>query len=442
MAVRALLMFFIAVLALRATPSPAQGEIWTMDIQDAIGPAIADYMVRGLQQAQDEGAQLVVLRIDTPGGLDTSMRQMIQAILAAKIPVVAYVSPQGARAASAGTYILYACHIAAMAPATNLGAATPVPLSGPEMPSLPGKDQQTPPSQSAMQHKIINDATAYIEGLAKLRGRNAEWAKQAVTEAVSLSAPEALQQHVIDLVADDMDDLLAQLDGREITVAHNIITLHTRNASVHRLQVDWRSKFLAIITNPNVAYILLIIGFYGLVLEFSNPGVGAGGIIGGVCLLLGLYAMQLLPISYSAFALLLLGLGLMVAEAFTPSFGILGLGGVISFVIGSIMLIDTELPGYQVALPIIMAFAAVSFGLLVIVLNLLFKARHKKVATGMTALEGKLATVTRNESDRLMVNVQGELWQASCDTPLTLGEKVKVAGVEGLKLKVQQEDSR
>lgn len=445
----------LLLLAVLSWPSLAGGKVWLIDISGAIGPATSDHVVQHLEKAAENHVEAVILRMNTPGGLDKAMREIIREILSSPVPVISYVAPQGSRAASAGTYILYASHIAAMAPATNLGAATPVQIGG--MPSLPEPDakgdqekdakpaepgENIPSSQQAMRNKVVNDATAYIRGLAELRGRNMDWAEKAVKEGVSLTASEALEKNVIDVIAADEQSLLDQVTGKVVNIAGSEVTLETAGAVVELIEPNWRSRFLGVITDPNVAYILLIIGFYGLVLEFSNPGMGAGGIIGGVCLLLGLYALQLLPISYSAFALLLLGLGLMIAEAFTPAFGMLGLGGLIAFIIGSIMLMDTELPGFQIALPIILAFAAVSFGLLVIVVNLLFKSRLKEVVTGVSTLEGKLAKVVRNEQGRLLVNIQGELWRASCDTPLALGETVKVAGVDGLTLKVQREDPR
>lgn len=439
---RTLLALLILLIASRAGSSPAQREVWIMDIHGVIGPAVADYTVRGLQQAQDHGARLVVLRIDTPGGLDTSMRQMIQAILASKIPVVGYVAPQGARAASAGTYILYACHIAAMAPATNLGAATPVEISAPGLPSMPDKDNHPPrrASQpvSTMERKIIHDATAYIESLAQLRGRNAEWARQAVTEGVSLSATQALKRHVIDLMADDMDDLLAQLDGREVSIGHNRITLHTRNVSVYRYPVGWRSEFLAVITNPNVAYILVLIGVYGLIFEFLHPGIGVAGIAGAICLLLALYAFQMLPVSYSGLALILLGLGLMTAEAFAPSFGVLGLGGISAFVFGSIMLMDTGLPGYRIAMPMILGFAVFSALLLIFAVGLVLKARKGSVVSGLQSLLGLNVAVESVQDGNAYVWLQGERWRVQCEEPLAVDDTVTVTGTSGVLLQVKK----
>lgn len=446
-----ILTLLAALLLLVTRPAAAQGDIWVLDIQGAIGPAVSDYMVRGLEEAQSEGAQMVVLRIDTPGGLDSSMRDMIQAILASRIPVVGYVSPQGARAASAGTYILYASHIAAMAPATNLGAATPVQIGG--TPSLPGMPEEEAPGESgteeqpqegaqpstAMERKIINDATAYIQGLAELRGRNADWAKRAVTEGVSLSSAEALELNVINLVATDLNDLLQQLDGRQIEISdNNQVTLDTADASIHEHPVDWRSQFLAVITNPNVAYILVMIGIYGLIFEFSNPGMGVPGVVGAVCLLLAMYAFQVLPVSYAGLALILLGIALMVAEAFAPSFGILGLGGVVAFAIGSIILMDTELPGYQIAMPLIAGFTAFSAVLLMIALGLVLKARKSVVFSGLETLVGKTAVVESLHDGEAYIWLEGERWHVQSPEVLEVNDSVRIVDTDGVLLKAEK----
>lgn len=446
-----ILTLFAALLLLSTRPAAAQGDVWVLDIQGAIGPAVADYMVRGLEDAQAESAQMVVLRIDTPGGLDSSMRDMIQAILASRVPVVGYVSPQGARAASAGTYILYASHIAAMAPATNLGAATPVQIGG--TPSLPGMPEEETPGDSdteeqpqegvqpstAMERKIINDATAYIQGLAELRGRNADWAKRAVTEGVSLSSAEALELNVINLVATDLGDLLQKLDGRQIEIAdNNQVALDTADAAIHEHPVDWRSQFLAVITNPNVAYILVMIGIYGLIFEFSNPGMGVPGVVGAVCLLLAMYAFQVLPVSYAGLALILLGIALMVAEAFAPSFGILGLGGVVAFAIGSIILMDTELPGYQIAMPLIAGFTAFSAVLLIVALGLVLKARKSAVVSGLETLIGKTAVVESLRDGEAYIWLEGERWHVQSPEALEVNDSVRILDTDGVLLKAEK----
>jgi membrane-bound serine protease (ClpP class) len=432
----------LAVLLLVAWSAPGRADVWLIDVQGAIGPATADHMVRGLAQAQSAGAELVILRIDTPGGLDLAMRDMIKSILAAQLPVVGYVAPSGARAASAGTYLLYATHIAAMAPGTNLGAATPVQIGGmPQLPGTePGGDEGEPASTgSAMEQKIINDAVAYIQSLAQLRGRNAQWAERAVREGASLSAEDALQEGVIDLLASSQAQLLAELDGREVEVAGVTRVLSLDGLGVYQHPVDWRSEFLAVITNPNVAYVLMLIGIYGLIIEFYSPGIGVPGVVGGMCLLLALYAFQVLPVSYSGLALILLGIGLMAAEAFTPSFGILGVGGLVAFVVGSIMLMDTELPGYQIAMPMVAAFAVVSLAVLVFALGMVMRARRQLVRTGVGHLVGTVATVESVNDGITWARLDGELWEVACPEALVPEDRVVVNEIDGLTLKVSKD---
>ena len=429
--------------ALAALPMRAVADIWQIDVEGPIGPATADHMIRGLEQATEAGAPLVLLRIDTPGGLDQSMREMIKRILASTVPVVAYVAPSGARAASAGTYLLYASHIAAMAPGTNLGAATPVQIGSPGLPTpaQPGADPNaagTPAAGTAMERKIVNDAVAYIRSLAQLRGRDGDWAEQAVREGASLSADDALARGVIDIEAVSRDDLLRQLDGREVLVNGVVVLLATEGVAVYEHPVDWRSEFLSIITDPNMAYVLMLIGIYGLIIEFYNPGIGLPGIVGAVCLLLAMYAFQVLPICYAGLGLILLGIALMTAEAFAPSFGILGLGGVVAFVVGSIMLMDTQLPGYQIAMPMIAAFALFSVAILVVALGLIMKARLAALVTGVDHMLGATASVESLSGGVAWVRMDGELWEATCDQPLAPNDEVVVDAVDGLTLKVSK----
>jgi len=428
----------LLLLGLAPAGLAAPGSVWVLGIDDAIGPASADYLIRNLEQAKAQGAQLVVLRLDTPGGLDSAMRLMIKAILASPVPVVSYVAPSGARAASAGTYILYASHVAAMAPGTNLGAATPVQIGG--LPGAP-KDDKAKPSddEQTLARKQVNDASAYIRGLAQLRGRNADWAEQAVREAVSLPATEALRLNVIDLVANDLPALLHQIDGKTLVAAGQPQRLQTRDAVVIEHLPDWRTRLLAVITNPGVALILIMIGVYGLLFEFMNPGSALGGVVGGICLLLALYALQLLPVSFAGVALILLGIAFMVAEAFLPSFGVVGFGGIVAFIAGAVILIDTDAPGFGIPLVLIGTLAVLSALLIGGVAGMAIKARRRALVSGDAGLVGSLVTVTQVMADNPLcgsVHAQGEQWQVQCTTPLQAGQNVRVTARHGVTLEV------
>ncbi len=437
-AIRSLSSTVLIVLLLLA--SDVRADAWLIDVEGAIGPATADHFIRGLDQAHEAGAELIVLQLDTPGGLDTAMRDMIKAILASPVGVVAYVSPSGARAASAGTYLVYASHIAAMAPGTNLGAATPVQIAAPGMDRLPGGEKQEPieKSTSSMEEKITNDAVAYIQSLAQLRGRNVEWAERAVKEGASLSAEDALELDVVDLLADSVEELLQLVHGMEVEIDGRATVLETKDLALYQHPVDWRSDFLAVITDPNIAYFLMLVGIYGLLIEFYNPGIGLPGVLGAVCLLLALYAFQVMPISYVGLGLIFLGIGLMTAEAFAPSFGILGIGGIVSFVIGSIMLMDTELPGYQIAMPMIAGFAVFSAALLILALGLVVKSRQRAHETGIEHLLGQHGLVEILGEEGAYVRLDGELWHAECSQPLAVDDEVTVEAVDGVMLRVSK----
>ncbi|RME34421.1 MAG: nodulation protein NfeD [Gammaproteobacteria bacterium] len=451
---RALLLGLLLPLVLPLAAQPGQGAVMVLPLEGTIGPATADLVARTLERAAERNAALLVLQIDTPGGLDLSMRDIVKRILASPVPVVGYVAPSGARAASAGTFILYACHVAAMAPGTSLGAATPVRIGG-GPPILPrggappdeegpgkkggreGKEEAPSPPPDALQRKVVNDAVAYIRGLAELRGRNAEWAERAVREGASLPAHEALALGVTDLVARDLSDLLQQLEGRTVTLAGEPRTLHVTGLEVERVEPDWRSRLLAVITNPNVAYLLLIIGIYGLIFEFSSPGAILPGVAGGICLLLALFAFQLLPVSYAGLALVLLGAGLMVAEAFVPSFGVLGIGGLIAFVIGSILLIDVDQPGYGIEPWLIGAVALFSGLFFILVIGMAVRAQRKPVVSGREELLGARGVALEDFGGRGRVRVHGETWHALTEHPLRRGQEVRVTGISGLTLRVE-----
>ena len=429
----------------RTATAQNAGTALLVELEGPIGPAASDYVSRALKTAQETNAKIVILRIDTPGGLDTSTRDIIRDILSSPIPVIGYVAPSGARAASAGTYILYACHVAAMAPGTNVGAATPIQIGG-GFPKLPipdaDKDEKTP-EHPTLEDKIISDSVAYIRSLAQMRGRNVEWAEQAVRKAASISAEDALAKQVIEIMATDISDLLIQIDGRTVEAAFGTQTLATQGLAVSLHEPDWRTRLLAVITDPNIAYILMLIGIYGLIFEFYSPGGIIPGVTGAICLFLALYAFNVLPVNYAGLALLILGISLMVTEAFVPSFGALGLGGAAAFVIGSIMLLDIEAPGFQVSPVLIGSVAAVSSGLFVFIMMMMMRARQRLVVTGPEELLHSRAEVIEWDGRQGRVRVHGELWKARAEEPLKAGSIVDVTGIDGLTLVVspQKEES-
>jgi membrane-bound serine protease (ClpP class) len=428
-------------------------EAYILEINGVISPATADYFERSLDKVNQFETELILLKIDTPGGLDLSMRTIIKKIISSPIPIVTYVSPSGSRATSAGTYILYASHVAAMAPATNLGAATPVqmvpsanPGHKPEMNKDKTDKENKPDSPievgDAMSHKMVNDAVAYIRGLAKLRGRNEEWAELAVRSAETLTSEEALSLNVIDMIANSQADLFQKLDGKTVNVLGTDRVLKTTGLIVKEIVPDWRNKLLQIISNPNIAYILMLVGIYGLIFEFSNPGVILPGTVGAICLLLALFSFQILPINYAGLALILLGIALMIGEAFVPSFGILGLGGISAFIVGSIILIDTDVVGYGINIGIIAGFTLSTVAFFLLALGLVFKSRRNPVVSGMEEMIGMECEAMESFDGKGRVRVHSEVWMARSAMPMTKGQTARVDAIHGLILEVTPEISK
>lgn len=434
MSKRLLLLGVVLLLLLGTAGAPsvlAQNggrEALLLHIDGAIGPATADYVTEGIHAAEARHAELIILEMDTPGGLSDSMRSINKAILASTVPVVTYVAPSGSRAASAGTYILYASNIAAMAPATNLGAATPVQLAG-------GSSSTPAKPETAEQRKVLNDAVAYIRGLAQQRGRNADWAEQAVRNAASLTDEEALKQHVIDLVADDVPALLAQLNGRQVITAAGTLTLDTSGIVVREYQRGFRVKFLEVLTDPTLAYILLMIGIYGLVFEGFHPGGVLPGVVGAIALLLALYAFHLLPVNFAGLALIILGIIMFVTETFVHAYGTLSIGGLAAFVFGSIMLMNTSVPGFQVPVGLISGVSVAAAIIIIVTLWIAVRAHRKPVVSGTEELEsseGRAISDFTNGTGQIMIH--GEIWNAESDTNIRAGDSVKVLRRDGLKL--------
>jgi len=441
--------------------APAGGRAIMLEVDGAIGPATTDYLTRALEHAQEDGdVRLVILRMDTPGGLVAATRDIVQAIRSSTVPVATWVAPEGARAASAGTYILYASHIAAMAPATNVGAATPVtmggtPSPGPQGEQQPQKDdksgdggtddggdaEQQAPAGDAHMRKAVHDAAAWIRSLAQETGRNEEWAEKAVREAVSLTAREAVDMNVADFIADSVDELLDKADGRTVQMASGKLQVQSAGLTVERRAPDWRSELLAVITNPTVAYILMMIGIYGLLLEGYNPGSIVPGTVGAISLLLALYAFQVLPVNYAGLLLIILGIILIVSEAFMPSFGALGIGGVVAMVVGSVILMDTEAPGFQIALEVIVSMALFASVLMAAIVMLAVRAWRRPVVSGSEGVESAAAEVIEPvDEEGGTVYLQGERWNARSDQPIPAGARVRVTGRDGLVLHVEPDE--
>lgn len=443
-----LLGFFPSAATAQSTvEQPAQRSAVMIEIRDAIGPATSDYFTRSLKAAEQQRASLFIVQLDTPGGLDSAMRDMIRAVLASSVPVVIYVGPSGARAASAGTYLLYASHIAAMAPATNLGAATPIQIGGtptperetPKADDEKSKESGTPTSEpgTAAERKAVNDAVAYLRGLAELRNRNADWAETAVRRGASLSSSTALKEGVIDVIASNVDDLLAKIDGRRVKLPSGEVQLSTKGLTIERIEIDWRTRLLSMLTNPNVAYLLMLMGVYGLLLEGYNPGAILPGVVGGISLILALYAFQVLSVNYAGLALMALGVALIVGEAFAPSFGVLGIGGIIAFVFGSIILMDNEVPGFQIATSLIGAIATAGGVVMLTMVMYFARSRRTPVTTGREQLLREQPIALTDFTSAGQVKLHGELWNAITTGRVKAGERLKVVRVDGLTLHVE-----
>lgn len=425
------LILFLCLLWVNCRSFPANAYADLIQIDGPIGPVTQEYFHRSLNKAVKQQAKVIVLAIDTPGGLSDSMRGIVQDILSSPIPVLGFVFPSGARAASAGAYILYACHVAAMAPGTNLGAASPVEISGENQSE---NNQKKPMSTEEL--KAFHDAQAYIRSLAELRHRNAEWAELAVSQAASISAQQALQKNVIDLIANNPQDLLSKVDGRKVIIGNQVTTLQTQNLIIHKLLPDWRTRLLAVITQPSIAYILMILGIYGLFFELMNPGFILPGVAGAIALLLALYAFQLLPINYVGFSLTLLGLGFIIAEIFVPAYGSLGIGGAIAFLIGSLMLFKKDSTFFHLSLGLIIGVTVISLLFFLGVIGMAVRARRRPIITGREGMINQVGIVVIDRGVT-WIYVAGERWQALNDQSLKNGQQVKVIGIKGLKLIVQ-----
>jgi membrane-bound serine protease (ClpP class) len=446
LAILALILGLVAPVNSAPAPAPsAQAHVAQLSVDGAIGPATTDYLANTMEDAREMGARTILIRLDTPGGLDAATREIIQRILASPIPVITWVTPSGARAASAGTYILYASHIAAMTPSTTLGAATPIQIGGKSPDQKPQEekeeastDDDDQAASTAMERKVINDSVAYIRGLAHRHDRNAEWAEQAVRQAATLTAEEARVQNVVDIVATDIEDLLAQSHGRLVQMAAGPLQLQLEGLPVVNYDPSWRNRLLALITNPQVAYILLLIGIYGLIFEGYSPGAMVPGVVGVISLLTALYALQVLPVNYAGLALILVGAALIVSEAFVPSFGVLGIGGVIALVTGSIMLMDTDIPGMMISSKLIGAIAAVSSLIVLGIILMVGRSLRIPRPTSNQALVGRIAYVAHEDEDGYQARIDGELWRATSDAPLKVGQRVRILAQQGLTLMVEK----
>ena len=455
---RSLAVFTALVLAFLAGSAHADGKVVTVDVEGAIGVATADHVITGIEHAEETGAELVILNMDTPGGLMAPMRDIVTAILGSSVPVATYVTPDGARADSAGTYILFASHIAAMAPTTHLGAATPVSLTGdsvtPEPEPDPAGDERAaegepeesaepePQPGSAMERKVLNDAISYIRGLAERHGRNADWAEKAVREAATLTAPEALEQNVIEFIAEDHDTLLEMINGHEVTIDSETVALETSGAEIEEFEPSLRIKILSAIANPEIVLILGMIGLYGLMYEGWNPGAIIPGVVGVICLLLAAYGLQVLPVNYAGLALIIVGLALMTAEAFAPSFGALGLGGIAAFVFGAIMMFDSDVPGFGISLTFVISLAIIAALLIVWLVGFVLRLRRRGAVSGIDSIVGGVGVAMADFTGDGKVWLEGESWAAHSAVPVQKDQQVVVTDMSGLTLEIKPKNDQ
>lgn len=437
-----LVAFFAAlVLAFSTVSARADGNVVVLEIKGGIGVATAEYILSGIEHAEAVGAELIIIEMDTPGGLMAPMRDMVQAILGSSVPVATYVSPAGARADSAGTYILLASHIAVMTPTTHLGAATPVSIGGDDATPEDSDDEESgddaPPSGTAMERKVLNDAVAYIRGLAERYDRNVEWAEKAVREAATLTAREALDQNVVDFIAEDRAELLSLVDGYQVKVNSEDVTIATSQVVVEEYEPDWRIKVLSVIANPEIVLLLGLIGLYGLMYEGWNPGAIVPGVVGVICLLLAAYALQVLPVNYAGLALIIVGLALMTAEAFAPSFGALGIGGIAAFAFGAIMMFDTGIPGFGISITFVVTLVAIFALLFIWLIGYVLKMRKRGAVSGKDSIIGGIGTAMQDFSGEGVIWLEGESWTAQCSVPIEKDQQVVVRALDGLILKVE-----
>ena len=432
------------ILAISAVSARADGTVVVLEIKGGIGVATADYILSGIEHAEAAGAELIIIDMDTPGGLMAPMRDIVQAILGSAVPVATYVTPAGARADSAGTYILLASHIAVMTPTTHLGAATPVALGGGDATPEDTNDEESddngdpaPPSGTAMERKVLNDAVAYIRGLAERYGRNADWAEKAVRDAATLTARDALQQNVIDFIAENREELLQLVDGYEVEVNSETVTLLTSNVVIDKYEPNWRIKILSAVSSPEIVLLLGLIGLYGLMYEGWNPGAIVPGVVGIICLLLAVYGLQVLPVNYAGLALIIVGLALMTAEAFAPSFGALGLGGIVAFVFGAIMMFDSGIPGFGISIMFVVVIAAVFALLFIWLSSYLLKLRRRGAVSGKDSIIGGIGTALLNFTGDGKIWLEGEAWAARSSVAIASGQQVVVRAMDGLILEVE-----